>query len=324
MITKEQKFRLGIFLFVSVFLLLVILAIFLLPKLSSEGDNYYIKFKDMSVNGLNEGSDVKYQGVRIGKVSRMMVDPKDLNTIRVDVTLRRGFPVKKNMRSKLQYAGITGLRFVEIFSTDAGPPDSLNPGSEIPVGGKDLVEQAEDIAVNVNNVVKALEDLLKAENRENISKLLAHFEKSSGVLSRLLTRKEKNLQEFFANIDRAAADLGRIAKDFNEISERINQFTREMRFKKLAENSNKMVRNISERFSAEEFGKVLENFDTFVKTTTSSLKKVEGSVGEMEVELKKTLVSLRESMENIAKFTRDLREDPTMLIRKRGAKRRKK
>ena len=175
MITKEQKFRLGIFLFVSVFLLLVVLAIFIVPKLNREGDTYHINFKNISVNGLNEGSAVKYQGVRIGKVSRMMVDPDDLNTIRVDVTIKQGFPVKKNMRTKLQYAGITGLRFVEISSTEAGPPDSLNPGSEIPVGGKDLVGQAEDIAVNVNTVVKALEDLLKSKNRDNISALLGNF-----------------------------------------------------------------------------------------------------------------------------------------------------
>jgi hypothetical protein len=36
------------------------------------------------------------------------------------------------------------------------------------------------------------------------------------------------------------------------------------------------------------------------------------------------LASLRESLENIASFTRDLKEDPTLLIRKRASKRSKK
>ena len=76
MITKEQKVRLSIFLAVAAVLFILIVAAFIYPKLKEKGDIYYINFKGTSVHGLNKGSDVKYQGVKIGMVEDIEVDEK--------------------------------------------------------------------------------------------------------------------------------------------------------------------------------------------------------------------------------------------------------
>lgn len=308
--------------FVSLLLLIVVLALFIVPKLQEEGDIYFINFREMSVNGVNEGSDVKYQGVRIGKVDRMEVNPEDLSSILVFVSIKKGFPVKKDMRAKLQYAGITGLRFVEI-SGGRTESESLQPGGEI-LMGKGLGEKAEDIVLNVDSVVDAINDVLNPQNREKISGLLTNMEKSSGVLSRVLGKREKNLENLFKNIEQSTEELKNISQELNKFTQHLSRMSEEIKFKEIAEDSSRMIRNISDRFSHREFGEVIKNFNTFVKTSTSSIKKIESSFFDLEGEMNKTLVSLRESMENIARFTRDLREDPTMLIRTRTEKRSKK
>ena len=322
MITKEQKFRLGIFLFISLFLLIAVLALFIVPKLQEEGDTYFINFRGMSVNGVNEGSDVKYQGVRIGKVTKMNVNPEDLSSILVVIDLKKGFPVKKDMTARLQYAGITGMRFVEI-SGGKTESDVLEPGGEI-LMGKGLGEKAEDIVVNVDSVVAAINELVKKENRDTISALLSNIENGTGVLSRVLGKREKHLLNFFANIEQSTEELKKISQELNTFTQNLTSVTEKIQFEKIVEDGSRMVNNISNRFSTEELGEVIRNFNTFVTTSTSSIKKIESSFLDLDGELNNTLISLRESMENIAKLTRELTEDPTILIRTKTKKRSKK
>jgi ABC-type transporter Mla subunit MlaD len=322
MITKEQKFRLGVFLFISFLLLIAVLAVFIVPKLQEKGDTYFIDFKEMSVNGLNDGSDVKYQGVRIGKVDRMDVNPEDLSNIRVYVKLKSGFPVKKDMRAKLQYAGITGLRFVEL-SGGRTKSEDLEPGGEI-LMGKGLGEKAEDIVLNIDSVVDAINDVLKPENRGKISGLLSNIEKSTAVLARVLGKGEKNLGNLFVNIDKSTAELKNITAEIKTFTQNLSGITEKVEWEKIGRDGNRMISNISDRFSPQELGDVIKNFNTFVKTSTSSIKKIESSFLDLDGELNNTLISLRESIENIAKLTRELTEDPTMLIRTKTEKRSKK
>jgi ABC-type transporter Mla subunit MlaD len=313
---------LGVFLFISLLLLIAVLALFIVPKLQEKGDTYFINFRNMSVNGVNEGSDVKYQGVRIGKVTKMDVNPRDLSSILVIIDLKKGFPVKKDMTARLQYAGITGLRFVEI---SGGKTDSqaLEPGGEI-LMGKGLGEKAEDIVVNVDSVVAAINELVKKENRDKISNLLSNVENGTGVLSRVLGKREKNLLNVVANIEQATEEMKKISQDLGSLTQGLCSVTEKIQFEKIVEDSSRMVNNISDRFSTRELGEVIRNFNTFVTTSTASIKKIESSFLDLDGELHNTLISLRESMENIAKLTRELTEDPTILIRTKTEKRSKK
>ncbi len=322
MITREQKSRLQAFLIITFILMIVVLAIFIGPKLKEKGDTYFTNFKGMSVNGVNEGSDVKYQGVSIGKVSRIDVNTDDLSSILIYVEIKKGFPVKKDMRAKLQYLGITGLRFVEIYGGTT-VSETLEPGSEI-LMGKGLGEKAEDIVINVDSLVDAINNILKPENREKISLTLTNIEKSTGVIARVLEKKEKNLRNFIENIDRSSLELSKFSENLNKFSQQLNDLAEKMRLEGVVENTNRMVRHISDRFSQQELGQVLKDLDNFLTTSASSMKKIEANFLDLKAKLNKTLVSLRESMENLSKFTRDLTEDPTILIRKRTEKRSKK
>ena len=89
MVTHEQKRRLGVFVFISLLALIVTLALLLGPKLQDKGDEYLVRFRGLSVNGLNVGGSVKYQGVEIGRVTEISVDPDDINAILVRIKVRK-------------------------------------------------------------------------------------------------------------------------------------------------------------------------------------------------------------------------------------------
>ena len=325
MITKEQKLRLGVFLVASLLLLAVITGIFIIPKLKTEGDIYYVDFREMSVNGVNEGADVKYQGVKIGRVIRITVDPDDLRSVLIYIKIKKGFPVKKDMRAQLQYVGITGLRFVEI-SGGKTEAENLEPGGRI-LTKKGLGEKAEDIVLNVDSVVEAVNDMLNPENRQKISLLIKNLEKGTAVISNLLEKREENLGNSMENIDKITRELHQVSSNLNQFTLYLAEVSEKVRVEKLEKvvtHTDTLIQTLSRRFSEEEAGKLVTDIDTFVKTATVTIRKIETRFHDLEGEIKMTLVSLRESMENISRFTRELAEDPTILIRSRAEKRRKK
>ena len=322
MITKEQKVRLSIFLVTAAILFIIILAAFIYPKLKEKGEVYYINFKGTSVNGLNNGSDVKYQGVKIGIVKDIEVNPTDLDSILVYVRIQPKFPVMDDMRAALVYAGITGLRFVEISGGHAHA-NLVPPGGEI-LTQRGLGEKAEDIVLNVDNVVQAINDMLDKKNREKFASLLSNLEKSTGVISGILEKREKNFVNSIEKFDATMTEIIQLTENLKSFSEYLNGLSERAPIESLVKESETLIKQLSQRFSQQELGKTMESLDTFLKTTTSGIRKIENRFIDLESELNKTLVSLRESLENIASFTRDLKEDPTLLIRKRAPKRSKK
>ncbi|MCP5047044.1 MAG: MCE family protein [bacterium] len=320
MINKEQKFRLGVFLVVSTVLLAGILAIFIVPKLQEKGDRYFIHFKGTSVNGINEGAAVKYQGVKIGKVTGMEVNPKDLDSITITVRIKKDFSVKKDMHAALQYAGITGLRFIEISGGNADSVFVL-PEGEIATK-KGLGEKAEDIVLNVDSVVDAVNKMLNAENREKFASMLKNLETSTRVIANTLEKREKQFGNSLEKMDTVLARLVELSGNLNTFTGYLNEETGKVSIANLVKESEELIRTVSKRFSREEMGAVLGRVDSFLETAGSSIRKIEDRFHSMEGEFSKTLVSLRESMDNLARFTRELTEDPTVLLRKRAEKKR--
>jgi ABC-type transporter Mla subunit MlaD len=226
------------------------------------------------------------------------------------------------MRAALVYAGITGLRFIEISGGHIRAK-LVPPGGEI-LTQKGLGEKAEDIVLNVDNVVKAVNDMLDKKNREKFALLLDNLEKSTGVISNILEKRERSFVNSIEKFDATMTEIIELTNNLKSFSEYLRDLSERVPIENVVKESETLIKQISRRFSQQELGKTIESLDTFLNTTTSSIRKIENRVINLESELNRTLVSLRESLENIASFTRDLREDPTLLIRKRAQKRSKK
>src|SRR5258706_10090533 len=95
---------------------------------------YRIRFAE-SVSGMAEGDPVRFQGVDIGTVKSMAIDPEDPRLVPVDVRLRKETPVKTDTKASLKLKGITGVVFVELTggSAEAKTLLAATPAGTIPV-----------------------------------------------------------------------------------------------------------------------------------------------------------------------------------------------
>jgi phospholipid/cholesterol/gamma-HCH transport system substrate-binding protein len=304
---------LGVFLSLATVIFIAVAGFFVVPKLRDPGEIYTINFRGTSVQGLILGSLVKYQGVDIGRVTGIRVNPTDLDSILVDIKIREGLVMKTDMSAVLTYIGLTGQKFVEI-SGGTLASENLKAYSEIPMG-RGIGEKAVDIVANIDTTAKRIAELLAPENIERFSAFLKNAEKSSAVLSGVLESRRASLENTLANFEKASLEFARATEKFVPLTEDMSRLMRT-----LETNSEETLGNISRRFSSEEMGQAIKDVRSFLDTASVSLKKVESVLLEQQSELTRTFSSLGVAVENLVRFSREIADEPSALLRTRKEK----
>ena len=68
----------------------------------------YLAIEEESVAGLNLNAPVKYNGVEVGKVKDIKLDPADPKRVRLMFAIERGTPVRQDTVAVLKTQGLTG------------------------------------------------------------------------------------------------------------------------------------------------------------------------------------------------------------------------
>lgn len=155
-----------------------------LAKSGSDKDtkNYTVVFNE-PVRGLSRGGAVQYNGIRVGEITKLELDPKDVSRVLASITVQSGIPVKEDTKARSNITGITGSSVIELTgSTPESPtlvaknPDeppfiiaTPSPISQIMSGGEDLMTNVSELIMNANA-------FLSSENADNMSKSVAQLE----------------------------------------------------------------------------------------------------------------------------------------------------
>lgn len=174
MVSKATKVRLGIFLVIGSLLILIFAAAVAGNRLTQKWDTYYIVFEDYPVSGLQVGGTVNYQGIKVGRVEEIKIDPENVLKVRVKVNIEAGTPIKENTEAVLSLIGITGLKAVEIRG-GTNEARTMKPGSNIKPGSTmidDISERAISIAEKLDLIASNINEMTNEQNRDNIARIL--------------------------------------------------------------------------------------------------------------------------------------------------------
>ena len=198
--------------FVLGVLALAFVFVFWMTNLAGGGKRYFIVF-DGSVAGLTTGSSVGFNGIKVGEVQSMQLDPADARKVQVLISVHGDTPVRENSRASMQSLGLTGGTGIQIT---AGTPDSpflvATAENPIPViaadrgGGQGLFDAAPAVMNNANALLLRLNDLV-AENQESIHKTLTNVENVTTMLDQ---RKD--------DIAQTITDIQGAAQSFKDLS----------------------------------------------------------------------------------------------------------
>jgi phospholipid/cholesterol/gamma-HCH transport system substrate-binding protein len=144
-------------------------------KFSEVRGSYYIFFKG-SVAGLSKGSAVQYNGIPVGRVADIRVDPNNIAQIQVTVDIDATLvTIKTDARAFLDTNILSGVSTVQIRGgTQNAPVLEATSGYRYPViqPGRSEIEQVKaslpELTGELKNAAGKLNELLNRDNRQAI------------------------------------------------------------------------------------------------------------------------------------------------------------
>ncbi len=141
------------------------------------------------VNGLTEGGEVRFNGIKVGEVTTLRLDRLDPNKVVAHIRIDAQTPVRTDSVAQLNFMGITGVTFIQILAGDPAKPllvpvDGVTPQihttrtlvDELFQGGQDLLGVSGD-------TIKKINEMLSEENLEHLTATLAAIEKAAQKIS---------------------------------------------------------------------------------------------------------------------------------------------
>jgi phospholipid/cholesterol/gamma-HCH transport system substrate-binding protein len=209
-------------LFAVVFFLAAALALWWLGGSRELTDTYILETRG-SVTGLNPEAQVRYRGIRAGKVRDIRPDAQDPGLLLVEISLARQYRLTDRTQARLNYQGVTGLAYVMLDEGKSGAGTPLDTGGAPPriliqPGLFDtLGDKAGDIATQVAELTARLNRLLDERNTQNVARTLDNLAAASEGLKeapKLVAALRTALSD--ANLQRLGAILAHLEKTAGE------------------------------------------------------------------------------------------------------------
>jgi phospholipid/cholesterol/gamma-HCH transport system substrate-binding protein len=194
----------------------------------------YILTTRGNVTGLNPEAQVRYRGIRAGKVRDIRPDPADPGLLLVEISLGRQYRLTDRATAKLNYQGVTGLAYVmleedpngggtPLDTAAAAPRLSIQPGLFDTLGDK-----AGDIAGQVGDIGMRLNRLLDDRNLQNAAMTLERLAVAADSLKELPAlvtalrgalsdRNLAHLQNALSRLDTATAAAAPLAAESRDL-----------------------------------------------------------------------------------------------------------
>ena len=142
--------------------------------------NLYLAIADESVAGLNLNAPVKYNGVDVGKVRKIWLDPVNPQRVILLFAIERGTPIKEDTIAVLKTQGLTGIAYVELSGGAIDSPAlRATAGSTYPVirTKPSLTARLENVLTSVlaklDSTSNSINTILSAENQAAFKSALA-------------------------------------------------------------------------------------------------------------------------------------------------------
>ncbi|MDA7947550.1 MAG: MCE family protein [Hyphomicrobiaceae bacterium] len=229
------------YLVIGAFVLAVLAAgfgfVYWMQSFGSGGAKRYQIVFEGGVSGISSASNVLFNGIRVGKVQGLSLDPVDSRLVRVLINVDGATPVRTNSRARIESQGLTGGSAIQL---SAGTPDSpllvARKDDEIPVIKADrastqsLFDAAPEVMGNANALLVRLNDVI-ADNQDSIRKTIT------------------NVESFTTMLDQRKGDIDSVIRDARELTAQIRRVADKI--EKTVDNVSKYVSDDGQSFLAQ-------------------------------------------------------------------------
>ena len=193
--------------------------------------DYYLAIVQESVAGLNLNAPVKYNGVDVGKVKSIQLDPGNLERVRLIFAIERGTPIRVDTVAVLKTQGLTGIAYVELDGGARNAAPLLATGEDrYPViqTKPSLSNRLENVLTTVlaklDNTSSNINSLLSNENRESFKSTLADI----ATISKTIAARKDLIDASIVNVAHMVDNSARASEKLNPIMHKIEPVVDEL------------------------------------------------------------------------------------------------
>jgi phospholipid/cholesterol/gamma-HCH transport system substrate-binding protein len=209
---------------VALFTLAVVAALFGFAYWFSSGGsttvNIRINFNDR-VSGLGRGSSVLFNGLRVGEVTEIAIEPGNPRQIYAVAKVDRSTPLRADTSAGLEGQGLAGVVALQLRGGDPGSPALVaQPGQSLPTitaePFADIFEKVRTIAKSADEAIGGIETAIK-DNAGSIGDTIKNMERFSGTLS-----------ENSGSVDKLMGNIGAVADFISPIPGKVDAFSEQV------------------------------------------------------------------------------------------------
>lgn len=208
-ITNAQKIKLGLFVIITAILLVTALYV-IGRKQNIFGGTSYISAIFTNVNGLKLGNNVRYSGINVGTVRKIIMIND--TTICVNMAVESDIleHIRKDAKAVIGSDGIVGSMVLNIFpgSVEA---DLLRPG--------DTLSSIRKISTSDMMSTLSVTNQNAAELSSELLKITSSLNEGQGTLGRLLNDEEmgNDLKETVKNLNKVSREASEVINDLKTV-----------------------------------------------------------------------------------------------------------
>jgi phospholipid/cholesterol/gamma-HCH transport system substrate-binding protein len=198
----------------------------------------------VNLSGLQPQASVRYQGVPVGKVTGIGLDPQTRGHVLVRIAVDDLAPITTSTFATLGYQGVTGLAFIQLDDSDAAdgataPGARLGDNSRIPLKPglmSKLSDRGERLLGQLDQASQRLNELLSAQNQQtlmtsvaNLGQAASEIQQLTGQARTLLPEMAQGTRDSLATLKATSLRVGESAdaartsaRAFQRVTERMN------------------------------------------------------------------------------------------------------
>jgi phospholipid/cholesterol/gamma-HCH transport system substrate-binding protein len=176
-----------------------------------------------TVTGLGRGSSVLFNGLRVGEVTNIELQPDDPRRIYAVIQVANTTPLREDTRARIEAQGLAGVVALQLIGGDpAAPILTAKPGEPMPTiiaersELQDIIETVRNVAQKADGMLSSLDGLIK-QNAAPINNTVRNVEKFSQALG-------NNAD----GLDKLMAGFGNIAETIQPLSQKLQSLSEEL------------------------------------------------------------------------------------------------
>jgi phospholipid/cholesterol/gamma-HCH transport system substrate-binding protein len=326
MASRSERVKAGIFVAACAAIFVAVLATLVGVKFLRRDREYRVLFAE-SVTGLDEGSQVTYKGVSVGRVSKIRFPPNDLTRVEVLLAIRSDIPIPMDSKASIRTRGITGINYIELWGGSNDAP-LLAPGGEIasaPSLMGTITDKFPQILENMDSAVRAVRDVFNDGNQDRVRSILEGLDRTLGESRRPVVEGAESFRRVAAELERCVlraseivdsseADLRALISSLRRSAESVERGIGGDDLAIAARNLREVSDKVKRWVDGADGGKILEEFGDVARNANRLVSRVDQIVEDEHGSVVETIRSLRDSSALLDEILRSLRDNPGLLF----------